>query len=198
MSVTPIANDPDSGKRFLLSCLTEQAQLDGVSLSDIEKRMFLFSETSGETDWEANKQFEAQHNDAEYESKIAKLLHSNYIKTKKSEESLSMWQTALQSVRDEDFYGLVMVDKARIPRPKPHASIVAKTILQGFFSMANRAFFAARALIVIAALFFLVDPLHLGLIRSDFPKLLCVALAAGALWVVGQIERRSFPDKVED
>lgn len=78
-----LPTDSQAAKQFLLDRLLEQSQRDGVELSDIEKRMFLFSESSGETDWEANQRFEAEYNDTQYEAKIAKFLRHSYADAKK-------------------------------------------------------------------------------------------------------------------
>jgi hypothetical protein len=49
----------------------------------------------------------------------------------------------------------------------------------------------AKGAIVIAALFLLLDPWHWGLLRSDVAKLLCIAIAAFAVWIVGRIQNRT-------
>lgn len=48
----------DSAKQFLLSRLREQAGQDGAALDEIERRMFLFLESSGRPDLEANEKFD--------------------------------------------------------------------------------------------------------------------------------------------
>ena len=69
----------DSAKLFLLSKLDEQASNDGVALDEIERRMFLFSE-SGRPDFEANEKFEKDYGSNEYEAKVAKLLARSYAR----------------------------------------------------------------------------------------------------------------------
>ena len=189
---------PESAKQFLFGKLLEQAGADGVALSDVERRMFLFSETSGETDWDANQRFDAEYSDAEYESKVAKLLHRSYMHDKGSSEKVAEWRAALETLRDVDFYGLVMVDQAKIPRPKPHISVIGKEIAQGFWSLENPPFVAAKAAIVALALLLLFDPLHWRFIRSDAAKLICIGVAAVALWIVSRIEKRALLRKVEE
>jgi hypothetical protein len=63
----------DSAKRFLLSKLGEQASHDDIALDEIEQRMFLFSESSGTPDLEANEKFDKEYDSSAYESKVAKI-----------------------------------------------------------------------------------------------------------------------------
>jgi hypothetical protein len=116
----------ESAKQFLLNRLIQQASLDEIVLSDIEKRMFLFSELSPNPDWEANEKFEAEYGDSEYEKKVAKLLRHAYAHDAKDSVTRSAWQECLKALSKEDFYGLVMVDQAKIPRPTSLLSIVPK------------------------------------------------------------------------
>jgi hypothetical protein len=106
----------DSAKQFLLTKLRDQAQRDGVALDDIEQRMFLFSESSGTPDFEANEKFEVGYDATVYETKVMKLLHKVYKSDKSERDQEQLWTEALKALRNEDFYGLVMVDQAAIPR----------------------------------------------------------------------------------
>jgi hypothetical protein len=106
---------PDSAKEFLLMKLFEQASLDAVSISEIEKRMFLFSETSqNPPDFEASDKFDAEYDDEVYEAKIAQLLKRVYARDKQTSEGKALWKKYLDALANEDFYGLVMVDQAGI------------------------------------------------------------------------------------
>jgi hypothetical protein len=192
------ADTPEAAKQFLQGKLLEQAQRDGVELSDIEKRIFLFSETSGETDWEAEERFEAECDDAKYEAKIAKLMRRSYAHDKESAEEKSAWEAALQVLRDEYFYGLVMVDQARIPRPKPSFAVTGKRVAKSFVGLGNTRFLAAKVALMVLALILAFDPLHWGLVQGDLPKLLCVALAVATVWALGRFERRVLLRKTDD
>ncbi len=112
------AETVESAKQFLLNRLIEQASQDGVALSDVEKRMFLFSESSANTDWDANEKFEAEYDDSEYEKKVTKLLRRAHSRDVKSSATKSGWRECLRALNKEDFYGLVMIDRAKISRPK--------------------------------------------------------------------------------
>lgn len=110
----------ESAKKFLVDAIVEQAQRDSISLTDIEKQMLRFSEVSGsQEDLSAAAEFDAQYNDDEYEAKIAKLFRHAYAHDKRRTGRHLAWKSALEALRDEDFYALVMVDQAGIPRPKP-------------------------------------------------------------------------------
>ena len=106
----------DSAKQFLLSKLTEQAMHDGVVLDEIETRMFLFSESSGIPDFDAQERFDKDYDSKTYESKVTKLVRRSYARDKRTEDGRLSWKAALKALSREDFYGLVMVDQAGIPR----------------------------------------------------------------------------------
>src|SRR3954471_23291708 len=92
----------ESAKQFLLNRLIQQASLDEIVLSDLEKRMFFFSELSANPDWEANEKFEAEYDDSEYEKKVAKLLRHAYshdVKNPVCEERLARMPQGAQQGR---------------------------------------------------------------------------------------------------
>jgi hypothetical protein len=93
-----VSQTPDSAKQFLLTKLLEQAQRDGVKLSDIERRMFLFSETSGQADFEANERFESDYDDEKYERKITTLLRKAYQHDAKNTVAQQSWKYALAAL----------------------------------------------------------------------------------------------------
>jgi hypothetical protein len=95
-------------KDFLVQQTAEQAALEGVSLSDLEKRMMYFVEndpTSCADPLELNQEFEEKCDTEEYETKIASLLHHAY-KRLKSEDSdtARQWDRAIRTLRDGDHY----------------------------------------------------------------------------------------------
>ena len=98
-------------KDFLVQQTAEQAQLDAVPLSDLEKRMMYFTESGEmpEDPVQLNDQFEAQYNTSKYEAKIAKLLHRAYQRAgKENEETRKRFDSAVKSLRRGDHYLLVM------------------------------------------------------------------------------------------
>lgn len=77
--------NPKEAKDFLVQQTAQQAALEDISLSELEKRMMYFVEndpTSCADPLELNEEFEAQYDTAEYESKIARLLHNAHKRLK--------------------------------------------------------------------------------------------------------------------
>src|SRR5437588_2571529 len=102
-------------KEFLVAQIVQQAQRDGVSLTDVERKMLYFSET----DWtlpdiiEVNEEFERDYDQHEYEKKIVGVIRNAQRQARKeSKESGGgdSWADAIRLLRKEDHYLLVMVD----------------------------------------------------------------------------------------
>lgn len=180
---------PAEAKQFLFSKLQQQAETEGLELSDVERRMFLFSEVCGDTDWEANDRFEVEYDANQYERKISKLLKNSFDKDKHDPDAKADWTRALAILRNEDFYGLVMVDQARIPRPKPSPVIVAREIGRGLLRLENPRFLVAKASIAILGLVLFLDPFHWRLVVSDLGKWFCVALAVVMIGLLSRLEK---------
>jgi hypothetical protein len=111
-------------KDFLVSQTAEQAALEGVPLSDLEKRMMYFTEgpDAVEDPVKLNDEFEAQYGSEEYESKIARLLHHAHARVKKENpEGDRLWNDALRCLENGDHYILVLSGKnssnSSAPRP---------------------------------------------------------------------------------
>jgi hypothetical protein len=108
-------------KDFLVRQTDEQAALENVSLSDIEKKMMYFTESdpaSCENPLELNDEFEAKYDTAEYEAKISGLLHHAYDKLKTADpENKRVWDQAVRELRKRDHYFLVLWD---IELPSDH------------------------------------------------------------------------------
>ena len=111
-------------KNFLVAQTAHQAALEGVPLSDLEKRMMYFTESPGivEDPVKLNDEFEAQYDSEEYESKIARLLHQAQARVKKENpEGARLWNDALRCLENGDHYILVLWGKnssnSFAPRP---------------------------------------------------------------------------------
>jgi hypothetical protein len=105
-----------SAKQFLLNRLEEQALHDGVPLSDVEKKMFLFSEaTASDKMLALAQEFDLTCDDADYEGKISELLQAAFRRDKASSEAVAAWKQSLEALCEEDFYGMVMVRQAGLP-----------------------------------------------------------------------------------
>ncbi len=87
-------------KDFLVTQTAEQAALEGVPLSDLEKRMMYFK---------LNDEFEAQYDSQEFETKIAKLLHHAHTRIRKENTGKArLWRDAIRVLRKGDHYILVL------------------------------------------------------------------------------------------
>lgn len=141
--------------------------------------MFLFSESSGSPiDPRTIDEFEQRYNDKKYEAKMSKLLKRCYSREKRTEGGKGPWKEALAALRKEDFYGLVMVDKAGIPRPVP-ADLAGFDMRLVLFGVVELAFVALGCVLIF-------QPWRLHLALPDWLRLLLYPIFAGILWFVGQ------------
>jgi len=100
-------------KDFLVQQTTEQAALEDVPLSDLEKRMMYSTESddSCENPIELDAEFETQHDTAEYEAKISRLLHHARERLKEQHpERARDWDRSIRTLRKGDHYILVLWD----------------------------------------------------------------------------------------
>ena len=107
--------DSTTAKQFLISKVIEQAELEHVSLSEIEKKMLYFTEVHPSLPdiYEVNAEFERNYNSDEYEAKIAKLLRDARAHSQtESPVREQQWKDALGALKKEDHYILVMVNQA--------------------------------------------------------------------------------------
>jgi hypothetical protein len=130
---------------------------------------------------QAEREFDAEHDDQQYEAKIAKLFRRAYAHDKKTLDGTNSWNEALDALRGADLYALVMVDQAEIPRARSYQAVLSafdpEDVLFGTFEVG-----------VLAAGFVIVfDPLHWGLIHSDLIRLVVMAISIGVCWFVGKI-----------
>jgi hypothetical protein len=98
-------------KDFLVAQTAEQAALEGVPLSDLEKRMMYFTESGyvPEDPIKLNDEFEAEYDSDEYEAKISRLLHHAYQRLRKENDTARKnWDLAIKCLRRGDHYLLVM------------------------------------------------------------------------------------------
>jgi len=98
-------------KDFLVQQTAEQAALENVPLSDLEKRMMYFTETGEcpENPIALNDAFEAGYHTDEYEAKISKLMHRAYQRiTKENPEAARQWNEAIRPLSRGDHYLLIL------------------------------------------------------------------------------------------
>jgi hypothetical protein len=107
--------DPATAKEFLISKVVQEAASSHVQLSDVERKMLYFTEAypSLPDIIEVNAEFERNYDSDEYERKIAQLLRSARARASQSSPSGEQeWRDALNTLRKEDHYILVMVSLA--------------------------------------------------------------------------------------
>jgi len=135
----------------------EQAAIESISLSDLEKRMMYFteSEDAAEDPIKLNEEFEAECATTEYEAKVSKLLHHAYNRIKKENpETAREWDAALRVLRKGDHYILVLWDLPSSERP-PYDQMkllgaallviaVGMALMFGYYSLADRFGFYTR------------------------------------------------------
>jgi hypothetical protein len=136
-------------KEFLVAKIAEEAQREGVPLSEVERKMLCFSETG----WtlpdiaEVSDQFDRECNREEYEKKIAKLIRNARRRTRKEDkQEFDKWSAAVRRLSKEDHYVLVMTQMAGISVGQsgnlPRALIAV--IVFGFFAPVALAYLASQ------------------------------------------------------
>ena len=101
-------------KDFLVHQTAEQAALENVSLSDLEKRMMYFTETGEcpEDPIALNDAFESEYDTDEYEAKISKLMRHAHLRIKKENpETTCKWNEAIRQLSKGDHYILILCNQ---------------------------------------------------------------------------------------
>lgn len=181
----------DSAKDFLVSKITAQAAQDEVSLDEVEQRMFLFSEVSGGSDSEKQEAFDAKYDEEAYESKLARLLRRAYAHDKRSEHGKDEWREALDALKHEEFYGLVMVDQAGIPRSR-----AALWAALGGAELRLLPFEIVEVAVIALGFLIVFRPSVLGLYLRDPVRWLAYPLFAWLAWYIGRVFSRMQMSKV--
>lgn len=107
--------DAVAAKQFLISKVIGQAEVEQVSISEVEKKMLHFTEVHPSLPdmYEVNTQFERNHDSDEYEAKVATLLkNARNCDREPSPEGDQKWEDALNALKDHDHYILVMTEQA--------------------------------------------------------------------------------------
>src|SRR5579871_3592808 len=104
-----------AAKEFLISRVVEEAKLEQVPLSEVERKMLYFTEGNASLPdiYDVNAEFERSYDEGKYEAKIASLLRSARDRDRNESTSREQpWKDALNALKKEDHYILVMVDQA--------------------------------------------------------------------------------------
>jgi hypothetical protein len=100
-----------AAKQFLISRVVEEAEFEHKSLSEIEKKMLYFTEVHPclPDIYEVNEEFERDYDSDEYEKKVTALLKSARERDQKqSPVQGQQWKDAIDALKNEDHYILVM------------------------------------------------------------------------------------------
>lgn len=100
---------------FVASRIADEAQREGVPLSEIERKMLYFSETA----WtlpdiqNVNDEFDREYNQIGYEKKISELIRKAVsVARKQQPEEFESWTEAARQLSKEERYLLVMIKQA--------------------------------------------------------------------------------------
>ncbi len=152
----------DEAVHFLVHRVEEQAKTDSVPLTDVELKQLAFSEeTATPKELAAAADFDAASDHANYEAKITRLLRHAF-KSDKENGNLDIWQKHLDALRDRDVYVLVMVDEARIPRPKPRIPMMVARSALGFVRTLPPVVIAVAAVALCGFVYFFILPMRFG------------------------------------
>ena len=104
-----------SAKQFLISKVTQEAESSHVHLSEVERKMLYFTEAHPTLPdiLEVNAEFERNYDSEEYEDRIARLLKNARVRDNQlSPTHEQEWKEALDALKKEDHYILVMAAQA--------------------------------------------------------------------------------------
>lgn len=109
-------------RQFFVEKIIQQAQREGIALSDDEQRMLLWSESEPDSvgDPALAERLEREISDADYEAKIAGLLKNRFKEECAADpEAKKLWTTARAVLSQGDHYILLMIDQAIATHLKP-------------------------------------------------------------------------------
>jgi len=102
----------NEAKDVLVNEIARQADLEGIALSDIERRMLYFTEEEDcpEDPSALDEEFESENNSTKYEAKISGLARRARRRLKKENAAgLQVWNEAVRELKKGDHYLLVML-----------------------------------------------------------------------------------------
>lgn len=124
-----------SAKEFLIDKIIFQSQLEGVPLTDVEKKMLYFSEsgwTLPDID-QISDAFDRDYDQALYEEKIGGLVRNFRARARKeNRQELDTWEKAVARLREEDHFLLVLIDNPDHTSFVPASSRLFKLLAIGF------------------------------------------------------------------
>jgi hypothetical protein len=109
-------------KEFLVSRIVSEAELEGLPLSEIERKGLYFSETA----WtlpdmkKVNEEFDQNFDQWDYEKKIARLIRNARNRDRQRDtRGAGSWSDAIAVLSKEDHYILVMIKQAGLSTRPP-------------------------------------------------------------------------------
>jgi hypothetical protein len=108
-------------KEFLVTRIVAEAQREGVSLSEIERKMLYFTETAWSLPdiMEVSDEFDRTYDQTSYENKITHLIRKETKRLRKEQPAeFAAWISAARKLKSEDHYLSVMIDGAGVPSGK--------------------------------------------------------------------------------
>lgn len=116
-------------KEYLIHRILAQADRDGIALSDVERKMLYFSETGSTLPnmMAISREFDEGYDQDEYEKKIAEVIR----RTRGQPNESDKWDDAVQVLRGEDHYLLVLIECPSASPAKLSRREIAGVILGG-------------------------------------------------------------------
>ncbi len=106
-------------KEYLVAQIVMEAERKGVFLSETERKMMYFTETAWTLPdiWDVNEVFQRDYDQPSYEAKIQGLARDAraYV-DRMNQSSVDIWKEAVQTLRREDHYLLVLLEEPKAPR----------------------------------------------------------------------------------
>ena len=124
-------------KEYLIHRILDEADGEGIPLSEIERNMLYFSETG----WTLPdmmlicRKFDQTYDQGEYERKIGQIIRriQEHIDSKHDNR---IWEEAVRRLRDEDHYLLVLIDGAFSTSAKMSRWEIVRLLLAGIVVLA--------------------------------------------------------------
>lgn len=117
-----MVNTQTEAKRFFADRVLRQAQAEGVSMSEAERHMLLWSESDPDftPDLELAQALNQEMSDDVYEAKIAGLLTRNFDREVAGDPTaLVAWRHAMSVLNQGDHYIAIMIDRSIGAKLKP-------------------------------------------------------------------------------
>lgn len=119
-------------KTFLASRIAEEADCEGIPLTEIERKMLYFSRsgwTLPEMD-AVNAEFEREWDRAVYEKRIARLIRRLRSRIRAAgREELETWKRSIEDLRDGDHYVYALIAAAQPKGEVTRLTITALVVI---------------------------------------------------------------------